>query len=590
MGSRGPQQTPAYVLARRGSWRARLRSGNGNGEIKPLPAAPNLGTYTPPEPHELAELLLQIPGYDPRVGADEYEFDYWEAVESLRFIREELTHVKGELARTPFILEPWEAAIVANAFGWVHRKTGLRRYREVFCMVGRKNGKSPLAACLLLVLLVVDAEPGAEIYGAASEYKQASLVFEHARGMVLQNADLREACKVYSGQAKSIQLGEETGFATYRVISSEAYSSHGYNTHGAVIDELHTQPNSDLVDALLTSTGARRQPLVVHITTADFEREGSICNEKQDYAERVRDGIIEDPTFLPVIYKADRDDDWTDPKVWERANPNLGVSVSYEYLERRCRLAQETPRFLNTFLRLHLNIRTEQDVRWLPMAKWVECAGAVDAEALRGRQCFAGLDLSTTTDVSALVLLFPENGGGYQVLPFFWVPRDGAEKREKRERVWYLTWARQGFVELTKGNVVDYDVIRRRIGELGEVYNIREIAIDRWNSTQLQTQLQGDGFEVTKFGQGFASMSAPAKELEKLVLSGGLQHGGNPVLHWMAGNVSAELDAAGNIKPSKKKSPEKIDGIVALVMALGQAMVSEGDGSSVYETRGVIAV
>ncbi len=507
------------------------------------------------------------------------------------FFHEDLTHVKGALARQPFILEDWESAIIVNLFGWMHPKTGLRRYREALVMVGRKNGKTPMAAGILLYTLFRDDEPGAEVYGAASEYKQASLVFEHARGMVFQNSELRASCQVYNGQAKSVQLGEETGFSTYRVISSDAYSSHGYNTHAAVVDELHTQANRDLVDALMTSTGAREQPLVVYITTSDFEREGSICNEKHAYACQVRDGIITDRSFLPVIYEASRDDDWTDPKVWAKANPNMGVSVSREYLERECKRAQDLPTYENTFKRLHLNIRTEQDIRWLSMDQWDAGDGAVDPASLEGAMCFAGLDLATTTDVAALVLLFPGDDGTFDVLPYFWAPKDGATKRQKRDRVPYLTWARQGFLELTDGNVVDYDVIRKRVKELSETYNIRELAIDRWNSTQLQTQLMGDGLEVVKFGQGFASMTAPSKELEKLVLGCKLRHGGNPVLRWMASNVSVEQDAAGNLKPSKKKSTEKIDGIVSLVMALGRALESDGnDGKSVYEDRGVLMV
>ncbi|MDE2105798.1 MAG: terminase large subunit, partial [Patescibacteria group bacterium] len=248
--------------------------------------------------------------------------------------------------------------------------------------------------------------------------------------------------------------------------------------------------------------------------------------------------------------------------------------------------AQNSPAKENAFKRYRLNIWTEQDIRWLSMLKWDACAGPVDPAALSGRECYAGLDLATTTDIAALILLFPEDDDGYSILPFFWVPEDNIQTRERRDRVPYPLWARQGLIEATPGNVVDYDRIRTKINELSQVYHIRELAVDRWNATQITTQLMGDGIEMVPYGQGFASMSAPTKELEKLVLGGRIAHGGHPVLRWMAGNVSVEQDAAGNLKPSKKKSTERIDGIVATVMALGRAMLRPESGS-VYESHGI---
>ena len=305
--------------------------------------------------------------------------------------------------------------------------------------------------------------------------------------------------------------------------------------------------------------------------------------------------MIDDRVFLPVIYEATLDDDWTDPEVWAKANPNLGVSVSMEYLERECRRARETPTYENTFKRLHLNMRTQQDVRWLSLEQWDACGGdsigaggPIDEEELHGQECFVGLDLSTTTDVSALVMVFRDEDGVVTLVPRFRIPSDNAKKRENRDRVPYVTWARQGLIEMTPGNVVDYDVIRTRINELGEVFEIREIAIDPWNATQLSTQLQGDGFDVVTFGQGYKDMTAPTKEWEKLVVSRKLNHGGNPVLRWMAGNVAVEMDAAGNVKPSKKKSTERIDGIVAGIMALGRAMLQPEDTGMIYDTRGPV--
>lgn len=338
-----------------------------------------------------------------------------------------------------------------------------------------------------------------------------------------------------------------------------------------------------------TSTGARRQPLIIHITTADFDRE-SICNEKYDYACKVRDGVVDDPAFLPVIYEAGLDEDWTSPKVWKRVNPNLGVSLSVDYLQRECRKAQDTPSYENTFKRLHLNIRTQQDVRWLTLEAWDACDGSpIDESALARRQCWAGLDLSTTTDISALVLVFLEDDGTVILVPKFWIPAEGAEKRERRDRVPYVTWARQGLVEMTPGNVIDYDRIKAYIDSLHETYDVHEIAIDRWNATQITTQLQCEGHEVIAFGQGYRDMSAPTKEFEKLVISGKLRHGGNPVLRWMVSHVSVETDAARNLKPSKKKSTERIDGIVAAIMALGRALYVD-ETTSIYEKEKIMYV
>lgn len=363
----------------------------------------------------------------------------------------------------------------------------------------------------------------------------------------------------------------------------------GLNAHAVLIDELHAQPNRQMWDTLRYAGASRRQPLHLSITTAGFDRH-SICWEQHDYAEKVLDGTIEDPSFFAFIAAAAPDDDWTSPQVWKKANPSFGITINAEQFAEDCQEAQESPAKENSFRRYRLNQWTEQDVRWLNMEKWDACA-ALPSD-LDGQECFAGLDLSSTTDISALVLVFPR-GDRYAVLAFFWVPEEGARLRERRDRVPYAQWIREKHIDASPGEVVDYDRIRRRVNELGERFDIRQIAIDRWNATQLATQLEGDGFEMVAFGQGYASMSAPTKRLEELVLSGKLAHGGNPVLRWMAGNVSLETDAADNWKPSKKKSVERIDGIVALIMGVAQAGVSVPGGEmSVYdrENRGFIVI
>lgn len=522
-----------------------------------------------------------LPGYDPAATAHEARYDPRSATRAVSFFADCLTFTAGEWKGRPFVLQAWQQAIVANLFGW-KRPDGTRRYREAFLYVPRKNGKTELAAGLACLLTFADAEPAAHVYCAAADREQARLVFSAARTMVQQEPELARRGRVYSHA-----IAVESTASVLRVVSAEAYTKHGVNAHGLIIDELHAQPNRELVDVLTTSTGARRQPLIIYITTADFDRE-SICNERYAYACKVRDGVIDDPAFLPVIYEARSPEDWTDPTVWARVNPNLGVSVNLDYLQRECARARETPSYENTFKRLHLNLRTEQDVRWLSLAQWDACGGEpIDEGAFAGRTCYAGLDLSSTTDVSALVLVFPDEDGGVSVVPRFWIPGDEAMKRERRDRVPYVAWAQQGLVEMTPGNVVDYDRIRAQIGELGRCFDIREIAVDRWNATQLALQLQGDGFKVLAFGQGFKDMTAPTKEFEKLVVSRRLRHGGHAVLRWMASNVAVETDAAGNLKPSKKKSTERIDGIVAAIMALGRALVRP-EFRSVYEQEGML--
>ena len=544
-------------------------------------------------PAEWRELLGLLPGYDPFWSTGGAWFDHERAGRAIDFVEECVRHVEGALAGQPFKLEPWQKAVVGNLFGWLRRDRKnrvVRRYREALIYVPRKNGKTPLAAAIALYVFFCDDEPGQQDYVAAADREQAGMLFRQAKGMVDLEPELSGRCRVYggnasAGQSRSIVREQDGSFL--RVISADADSKHGGNSHLVLIDELHAQPNRDLVDVLQTSMASdnRKQPLLISITTADFQRH-SICNEKHDYACKVRDGVIDDPTFLPVIFEAGRDDDWTDPAVWRKANPNLGVSVSEEYLERECTKARENPAYENTFRRLHLNQKTETDTRAVPMHLWDASALAVEAAELEGQPCFGGLDLSTTTDLSALVLLFRQGEDGWAALPHFWAPREKARLRSRRDRVPYEVWAEQGYLTLTDGDVIDYDRIRADINALGQRFDIREIAADRWNATQILTQLQGDGFHVVAYGQGYQSMTAPTKELLALVTSRRLAHGGNPVLRWMASNLSTEQDAAGNLKPSKRKSTDRIDGMVALIMALGRAMLSPGT-ASVYDTQGL---
>lgn len=537
-----------------------------------------------------------VPGYDPWQDRADCTFSDSVASDAIAFFEEVLTHTEGQISGAPFTLERWQKAIIGNLFGWI-RKDGTRRYREAFVYVPRKNGKTTLIAGIALYCLTCDNEPGAQVFSAAGDRDQASLIFRQAVGMVRNEPELDRRLDIVPSQ-KSITFEATSSF--FRSVSSEAGTKHGLNPHVAIIDELHVQNDSELVDALITGQGNRTQPLALYITTADFARP-SICNRTLEYAEKVRDGIVSDRAFLPVIYKAERDDDWTSPKVWKKANPNFGVSVNEDYIRRQCEKAKNEPTYLNTFLRLHLNITTEQDVRWIPIDKWDTChddGDAVKARAkairtLKGRTCFAGIDLSSTTDVTALALFFPDDEDGGDLIAWYWIPEDNAHAREKRDRVPYLTWARQGFVEMTPGNVIDYRYIRRRVLEILDEFDLVDVAIDRWNSRQLTQQLQDeDEIPIYEFGQGFASMSEPAKRFEALVMGGKLRHHGDPVLRWMASNATAKTDPAGNIKPDKGKSTEKIDGIVASIMAIGRSMSDQVETASVYasQRRGLLTL
>jgi len=540
---------------------------------------------------DLSEIIQLIPGYDPVATAPKgWWFDEEAAERVIHFFEECLRHPKdsvGGKAGEPFILEAWQKAVLANTFGW-KRPDGMRRYRTVFLGVGRKNGKTTLGAGVGIYLVFCDGEQGAEVYSLAEDADQAAIIWDTARGMIVAEPELKGRCTVYGGVhgRRVIMLNDRSAY--WHVLTRTAVTKHGLNPHGVLGDEIHAMADARLLDTMETALGARRQPLEWLMTTSDFERL-SICNEKWDLARRVRDGLIADPAFLPVIYEAEPEDEWTDPEVWKKANPNLGVSKSLEYMEAECRKAQATPRYLNEFKRLHLNIRTGQATVWLPMEDWDACAGELDMDALAGRPCHAALDLSATRDTTALVLLFPEDGNA--VLPFCFVPQDTALERERAGEAPYETWAREGWMELTPGNVVDQEYVRTRLVELGKLYKVIDVAVDRWNAMHLMTRLQDeDGFTVVEFGQGFKSMNEPSKALETLVAKRGLRHGGHPVLRWQVGNASVKTDPAGNIKPDKATSGDRIDLVVALVMTLGRAMVSTGPARSVYDTRGVLTL
>ena len=477
-----------------------------------------------------------------------------------------LCHTKGTWAGKPFELIDWQEQIIRDVFGTI-KPNGYRQFNTAYIEIPKKQGKSELAAAVALLLCCGDGEERAEVYGCAADRQQASIVFEVAADMVRMCPALSKRVKILASQ-KRIIYHPINSF--YQVLSAEAYSKHGFNIHGVVFDELHTQPNRKLFDVMTKGSGdARMQPLYFLITTAGTDT-NSICYETHQKAKDILEGRKIDPTFYPVIYGADEGDDWTDPKVWKKANA--------------CESAKQNPGEENSFRQLRLNQWVKQAVRWMPMEKWDQCAFAVNEEELAGRVCYGGLDLSSTTDITAFVLVFPplDEEDKFYLLPYFWIPEETLDLRVRRDHVPYDVWERQGFLKTTEGNVVHYGYIEKFIERLGERFNIREIAFDRWGAVQMVQNLEGMGFTVVPFGQGFKDMSPPTKELMKLTLEQRIAHGGHPVLRWMMDNIFIRTDPAGNIKADKEKSTEKIDGAIAAIMGLDRAIV--------YDTRGLLFI
>ncbi len=455
---------------------------------------------------------------------------------------------------------------------------------------------SELAAAVALYLLFADGEAGAEVYGAATDRDQARIVFDVAADMVRMSPALLKRCKIIDS-IKRIVYPETSSF--YRVLSKEVKAKHGFNTSGLVLDELHAQPDRELVDVLTKGAGAaRQQPLFFIITTAGLDRK-SICREYHDKARAILDGTREDPTFYPVIYGPPEDAqgwDWEDEANWYEVNPSLGSVLSIEEMRDEYRTAKGNLAEEQAFQQLRLNMWVSNFVKGMPMAAWDACGPKrfdLDeylawCEELKGRECYAGMDLSSTTDLTSLVLVFPFEGGSYRVLPFFWLPLDNLDAAARRDHVAYPIWALQKLVRPTPGNVVDYDAVIATLEELRSLYKIREIAADPYNVMQLIKQLTDLGYPVLSFSQSVLSISPPTKELLRLTLEGKLQHGGNPVLRWNADNLQLCRDANDNVKPNKAKATGRIDGVVALVMALDRAIRHEAEGPSVYESRGII--
>ena len=534
-----------------------------------------------------AAVIRKLKKYTPTpFKAKDSVYDKQAADNAVAFI-ECLAHTKGTWAGKPFLLIDWQEQIIRDVFGTL-KTSGYRQFNTAYIEIPKKNGKSELAAAVALLLTCGDNEERAEVYGCAADRQQASIVFEVAKDMVTMCPALAKRGKILASQKRLVYL--PTG-SYYQVLSADVANKHGFNTHGVIFDELHTQPNRRLFDVMTKGSGdARMQPLYFLITTAG-DNTNSICWEVHSKAKDILDGRKTDSTFYPVIYGTEENDSWTDPKVWKKANPSLGITVGVDKVKAACESAQQNPAEENAFRQLRLNQWVKQAIRWMPMDVWDKCAFTVDPKSLEGRVCYGGLDLSSSTDITAFVLVFPplDETDKYVILPFFWIPEENIDLRVRRDHVNYDLWQKQGFLLTTEGNVVHYVFIETFIEQLGKIYNIREIAFDRWGAVQMVQNLEGMGFTVVPFGQGFKDMSPPTKELMKLTLEQRIVHGGQPVLRWMMDNIYIRTDPAGNIKPDKEKSTEKIDGAVATIMALDRALrKNDGTSKSVYDQRGLV--
>ena len=512
-------------------------------------------------------------------------YDKKKADRAVTFI-ENLCHTKGKWAGTPFWLLPWQEQLIRDIFGIV-KPDGNRQFRTAFVEICKKVGKSELAAAVTLYLLYADNEPSAEVYGAAADRQQASIVFDVAKQMVEMSPALMKRSKLMGATKRIVNYGN-AGY--YQVLSAEVGGKHGFSVSGLVFDEIHTQPNRQLYDVLTKgSSDARQNPLHFIITTAGNDRH-SIAYELHTKAVDILEGRRVDPTFYPVVYGLKDDEDWEDEANWYKVNPSLGYTVDIERLRDAYREAKQNPADEITFKWLRCNMWVSSTVAWIPDAIYMRGNEPIDMDALAGRDCYAGLDLSSTGDITALVLIFPprDEEEKYVLLPYFWIPEETIPRRVKANSVPYDIWEKQGYIMSTEGNVIHYDFIEKFIMDLSEKYHILEIAVDRWNATQMIQNLEGEGFTIVPFGQGFSSMSAPTKEFYRLLMEGRIIHGGNPVLRWMAGNVVIDTDPAGNIKVTKAKSKEKIDGIVAAIMALDRCIRQEGQSGSVYDERGLL--
>nr|DAY94804.1 MAG TPA: Large Terminase [Caudoviricetes sp.] len=508
-------------------------------------------------------------------------FDKKAAMRAIHFI-EKLKHTKGEWAGQRFRLELWQQFVLWNIFGWKNAD-GTRRFRYAYIEIARKNGKTALSAGIGLYMLFADGESRPEVYSAATVKDQAKICFSDAVEIV-KATDLKNYLTPYRNS-----IVYELKGGTMKPLSSDYGTHDGLNPSCGIIDEFHAHKDSGMFDVIKSAFGARRQPLMFIITTAGFDKSG-VCYAYRENVIKVLRGVNEDDSLFGIIYTLDDKSEWDDPKMWIKANPNLGVSLSADYLADQVKDAKNRPEAVRNVMTKNVDLWVDAERTWILDDVWQKCIGTTDPADLKGCACWGGLDLSNVSDITAYVLLFHENDR-FQLLPHFWIPEEKMLEKIRKENINYDKWVAEGYVTVTPGNVIDYDFVKTDILRIVADYDLRTSAYDRWNSSQTIIDLQNEGMECNPFGQGYGSMSAPTKEFEKLVLTGKIEHFGNPVLRWMLASTLVKTDPAGNIKPDKEKSTQKIDGIVASIMALGEWMTAQAnDESNPYENRGLLTL
>ncbi|EYT84004.1 terminase [Streptomyces sp. Tu 6176] len=500
-----------------------------------------------------------------------------------------LRHTQGQWAGRPLVPDPWQVAwILAPVFGWVHWDEDADAYvriiSELYVDVPRKNGKSTLSGGIAIYMTCADGEPGAQVIAAATTKAQAGFVFTPIKHLAERAPKLKGHVKAYQGK-----ILHPKSSSYFEVIANAADAQHGANIHAGIIDELHIHKSPDLVEVIETGTGSRRQPLIVIITTADSGKPETIYARKRTRIEQLARGVLEDPSVYGVIFAVPRDADPFVEETWRAANPGFGISPTRAYLARKARAAQQSPADLAAFQRLHLGIRTKQATRFLDLDAWRANAALVDEVKLRGREAYGGLDLASVSDLNALVWLFPDDSdGSLDLLLRFWTPEENLPALDKRTADAASRWVKEGWLRTTPGNVTDYSVIGAQVRKDLDSYDVRSLGFDRWGSTSLTNDLEGERAPMVGVGQGFKTMSPALKAVKRLLLLGAkgrpmLRHDGNPVMTWMVDNLAVAMDAAGNVKPDKAHSADKIDGVSALCDAMSEVLLRPPKRTSAYE-------
>lgn len=516
------------------------------------------------------------------------------ALRALWWISNRLRFSKGRWAGKPFLLSPWQGFIVWCLFGWERRGSDgawRRRFKTAYVSVARKNGKTELAAAigLLLLVLVGESEAGGEVYSAATKRDQAAICWRAAAAMVKKSPELKKEIGVHESRYNLAHYPSESKFET---VASDSDTLDGLGPHCAIVDELHAHPTSGVWDVLESGTGARSEPLMLAITTAGEKRSG-ICWDLETDAIKILEGIGEaegagDDLFA-FIARLDDGDDPFNATVWQKSNPNLGVSCLPEKLEVAARVAKRRPSALPEYLRKNMNLWTERSLAWLPMPEWDACGGDVDAEALRKEKCFAALDLSAVSDYTAGAVVFPRSDGTFDSLFKLWCPEDTLVERATTDRVPVTAWEQQKLITATSGPVVDQDAVKEWLINQRERYDLQEVAMDPHNATKLRVELEALGFTVVEMRQGWVTMSPAIKETERIIRKKLLRHGGHPVVRWMFSNVAIRSDSNENKSMDKSRSGDRIDGITSLVMALYRASIYLQDLGEAWDGRvGVI--